>query len=273
MIKAVELADKARSQFLIERKDLNREDIRIALSVGPFGASLFPAQEFDGFYPPPYGPRAFVEGGDNLNAFERDSLGDAESIEALAQFHFERLSVFASNHESWAIIDCIAFETVPLAREALAIRRAVGMLQGAAKPWWITLVFSSGVFPEIKMPVGRHLNVKEVAHSVMAGDNSPSAIGFNCTQAEFFPALLAELQMGLDEKERKELWLVLYPNGGDVYDPINRTWKVREKGGDWAKELAKIVEDVREAWGGIIVGGCCRTGPTDIEQLSNYLSR
>lgn len=271
MIKSVKLADQARNQFLIERKDLTREDIRIALSIGPFGASLFPAQEFDGYYPPPYGPRAFSEGGDNLNAFRRDS-GGAESIDALAQFHSERLSIFTNDRETWDTIDCIAFETVPLTREVLAIRRAVGMLRAAIKPWWISLVFTNGVFPETEEPGGRHLTVIEAAHAVVAGDNPPSAIGVNCTQADIFPALLAEMRAAIDDKKRRELWLVLYPNGGDVYDSINRTWKGSAKGGDWGKELAKIVQDVRGDWGGVLVGGCCRTGPEEIQQLSKHLS-
>ena len=270
MLKSVHLADEARKQFLDERKNLTREDIRIALSIGPFGASLFPAQEFDGFYPPPHGPKAFSENGDNINAFEHGSAS-ADSIDALTKFHFDRLSIFENDPTTWSNIDCLAFETVPLAREVQAIRRAVGMLRTVVKPWWISLVFTNGQFPETDIG-GRHLSLKEVTDAALAGPNPPSAIGFNCTQAELFPALLVGLREAVNEKQRKDIWLALYPNGGDVYDPVNRTWRIKEKGGNWAQDLGKIIKEVRENWGGIIVGGCCRTGPEEIKQLSQYLS-
>ncbi|KAJ6616686.1 hypothetical protein B0H10DRAFT_2036588 [Mycena sp. CBHHK59/15] len=66
--------------------------VKIALSLGPFGAGLSPAQEFDGFYPPPYGPSAYSEASLNRNAFAAgEEAQEAEATEALARFHFDRL--------------------------------------------------------------------------------------------------------------------------------------------------------------------------------------
>ncbi|KAF7293964.1 Hcy-binding domain-containing protein [Mycena kentingensis (nom. inval.)] len=56
------LAVEARRQLVAPASD--GADPKIALSAG-----LSPAQEFDGFYPPRYGPRAYTPDGPNLNAF------------------------------------------------------------------------------------------------------------------------------------------------------------------------------------------------------------
>lgn len=278
MLKSVKLADDARRQFLAERREFSQEDIRIALSIGPFGSSIYPAQEYDAFYPPPYGPKAFSKSEENCNAFgDSDVAAAVQSINELAQFHLERLLIFARHSTTWANIDCIAFETVPLAREVRAIRKTVGLLQSttsaAAKPWWISLVFPFGEFPETEKPGGRHLSMAEVVHAfVGSADPVPSAIGLNCTQPSFFPALLAALCEAMGGGGKKSgLWLVVYPNGGDIYDPVNRTWQAKDKGNDWAQELCDMTRRVSGTWRGVLVGGCCKTGPDDIQKLSELL--
>jgi homocysteine S-methyltransferase len=289
MLKSAKLADDARSMFVNERQDIRHDDVRIALSLGPYGASLFPAQEFDGFYPPPYGPKTFSDAGENFNAFDDDDAAE-NSVDALARFHLERLLVFARNPETWKSVDLIAFETVPLAREVKAIRRAVSMLQEEMrnadreflmKPWWITLVFPDGRYPETEYPTGQNLSVRQVADAALANEHIhypvPSAIGLNCVQTEFFSDTLTGLQQAMDvilEDGTRRPWLVIYPNGGDVYDPISRTWKVKgstgTKGSAWADRLWEVVGQVRSqgTWEGVLVGGCCRTGPDEISALS-----
>ncbi|KAJ7762510.1 Homocysteine S-methyltransferase [Mycena metata] len=135
MSKCVQLAAEARSRFNDERAnssvpdqpdgELDEHAIKIALSLGPFGAGLSPAQEFDGYYPPPFGPRGYTHGGDNRNAFSKDDQGrkgEEEATAALAQFHLERLRVFADDKAAWDALDFIAFETVPVVREIRAAR-------------------------------------------------------------------------------------------------------------------------------------------------------
>lgn len=284
MLKSVQLAHEARNRFVAERQ-LEASDVRIALSLGPYGASLFPTQEYEGFYPPPYGPKAFSEG-NNCNAFD-DGVAAENSVNALAQFHLATLRVFARNPEVWAHIDCIAFESVPLVREVMAIRKAVGMLQkegnekySPVKPWWISLVFPHGRYPETGPSGGQSLSVRQVVEAL--GENEgpnnplPSAIGLNCTQTKFFPTLLAELQKAVDDiwdTSKRRPWLVMYPNGNEVYDIASRTWREVAAGNTWANKLAEIVENVMKqgTWGGLVVGGCCRTGPEEISTLYRLL--
>ncbi|KAG9220358.1 hypothetical protein CCMSSC00406_0006623 [Pleurotus cornucopiae] len=271
----VALANEARSRFLKEySKRGPQPKIRVALSIGPFGATPVPTQEFDGFYPPPYGPQAFPgEGLDGRNSFlPGEQAKEEEATQALAEFHLQRLKVYISDPETWAMIDCLAFETVPVVREVAAIRRAIRGLQeeygeNAMKPWWICNVFPFGKLPE------RHSSPREVIRAALGGTNlpRPSAVGINCCGVEFMGDISAEMaeEIGSIESTGKAPWLILYPNGGDVYDTILRQWKKGRDKAHWAEELNQVVQSVRanKAWGGVIVGGCCRTGPEEIEHL------
>ncbi|KAF9644568.1 Homocysteine S-methyltransferase [Thelephora ganbajun] len=174
MQKSVKLADDARKAYLAEEgvQTTKTKEVFVALSLGPFGSSVKPPQDFDGFYPPPFGPKGPSEvGSTRLFSSSSPSDGDGNSdvvveeeekkaIEALAQFHLWRLRAVASNPETWNAIDYIAFETIPHLRELRAVKIAmakfesddhhtklgsegVGRLKGL-KGWWISLVFPEG---------------------------------------------------------------------------------------------------------------------------------
>ncbi|KAJ7502498.1 Homocysteine S-methyltransferase, partial [Mycena galericulata] len=297
MSKCVQLATEAKARFSEERKSpsLERDEgpIKIALSLGPFGAGLTPAQEFDGYYPPPYGPRAYTPGPGNRNAFNAKDDGgrreEAEATQALARFHFERLCIFADDEATWDALELIAFETVPLVREIRAIRMAMASLEERGvkiKPWWISFVFPGGVFPETSDEGdGDGVRVRSVVAAALGNASlasaprylpSPSALGINCTQMEMIPGILVEMEDAVQEffvQGQGRPWLVVYPNGGDTYDPISQTWVVQDKGAIWAEKFAEIVAKIppRGVWAGVIAGGCCRTGPEDIGLLSQLI--
>ncbi|KAJ7587084.1 Homocysteine S-methyltransferase [Mycena floridula] len=282
MLQSVSLAKEAREKFYAQSSE---RPIKIALSLGPFGASLSPAQEFNGYYPPPYGPKGYSPGESNTNYF-LDDKAEAEAIQALAEFHFDRLSVFAHHAETWEIIDCIAFETVPLTREILAIRMAMGRL-GSEKPWWISAVFPGGAFPEASS-AGSSKLVHDVVLSALGSDLPlgdslavPSGLGINCTELRYVRTLVGEMLKSATEVSHMAAaspWLVVYPNGGGIYDPVTQTWQHpaqtdhNEKQG-WVQELADVIRSQERSafWGGIIVGGCCKTVPSDIAALSRTL--
>jgi homocysteine S-methyltransferase len=300
MRKSISLADEARRRFCDENQDVVPTDIHIALSLGPFGATLSPTQEFDGFYPPPYGPKGYTATGDNLNSFSGEHESEVESEEALALFHLRRLRVFASDSLVWESIDCVCFETIPLAREVRAIRKAVSSLyselamienQGQRmKPWWTSFVFPDGRCPE--RSGGCSISVLQVVQAALMtlgdGNNAdevlrPNALGINCTRMEFLNHILTELGRAveclLEDKGRP--WLVIYPNGGDAYDMATGKWRIVDgealetKSRTWAQELVAIVrqEANGKIWDGIVVGGCCRAGPVEIHELSELLNR
>ncbi|KAJ6567831.1 Homocysteine S-methyltransferase [Mycena sp. CBHHK59/15] len=313
----VRLAVEARARFCAEQQGtgttrLDMPDdhnasvpahVKIALSLGPFGAGLSPAQEFDGFYPPPYGPSAYSEASLNRNAFAAgEEAQEAEATEALARFHFDRLCAFADDAPTWDALDFVAFETVPLVREVTAIRMAVARLEKRlrsgnvkCKPWWISFVFPGGRFPQQTAVAGEEgdvttgtigdnrVAVRAVVEAALSAGSPaaplpcPSALGINCTATEFVPRVLAEMEAAVraHNDSVRPPWLVVYPNGGDVYDPVSQTWVVKDKGkgGVWAEELHEIVARATRSgvWAGVTAGGCCRTGPEDIALLSKLL--
>lgn len=262
MLKSVSLAAEARSRF-------QTDGVKVALSLGPYGAICVPAREFDGIYPPPYGPP------NNINTFgPGEEELDEKAIRALSEFHLTRLLVFATHSPTWKKIDCIAFETIPLLREITAIRRAVRALyeQNPAverKPWWISTVYPDGRFPQ-GCEIGQVVDT-----ALREGDGErPDGLGVNCTSTNLLADVLSKFTLALPSNLTP--WLVAYPNGGDVYDPVAREWTAGTgaKGDGWATELVNIVENYTsgDVWGGVIVGGCCRTGPKEISALASKLN-
>ena len=278
----VKLAVEAREIYLKEVGGSHERKIKIALSLGPFGASLSPAQEFDGFYPPPYGPKEYSPDGQNSNAYlEEQVQEELEAENMLKLFHLERLKVFAEDDLIWQGVDMLAFETVPLARETRAIRRAIGSLDGfAPKPWWISTVWPGGTFPQGNKSGSGRLAVRDVFDALFGEvteyNPAPQGFGVNCTTIENMKAVVTE--MGKNVNVHQSPFLVIYPNGGDVYDIIERRW-VTTAGPDspkaWASSLAEFVESQLRCgtWSRILVGGCCRTYPEHIQILSNKVRR
>ena len=171
MQKSVKLADGARKAYLSEGGATDKEAF-VALSLGPFGSTIQPPQDFDGFYPPPFGPKGPSSHDPSLahtRLFSSSVVEDPEeaeknAIEALARFHLWRLRAVASDTETWNSVDYVAFETVPHLRELRAIKvamarfdadtdagsalrsgsRSGGGRLSSLKGWWISLVFPDG---------------------------------------------------------------------------------------------------------------------------------
>ncbi|THH29085.1 hypothetical protein EUX98_g5107 [Antrodiella citrinella] len=286
MRKAIQLAAEARTRFLAEANQSAR-NIRIVLSLGPFGATLTPTQEFDGFYPTPYGPHAYdaaTSKEEQANAFiSKDD--ELRAIEALTEFHAERLRVFTDDEETWDLIDGVAFETIPLTREIQAVRRALGSLKRESKsnidkPWWISTLYPDGLFPEKRL-AGGHVEVPDVLNAMLEGaELHPDGVGINCTSmAHLGPVLEATTEYVKNRADLAgKLSLVLCPNGSDVWNPETATWEgVAEgeaKANLWASKLDEEVQAVRigTVWPEIIAGGCCRTGPTEIAALAEKVA-
>ncbi|KAK0475547.1 Homocysteine S-methyltransferase [Armillaria novae-zelandiae] len=211
---------------------------------------------------------ARIEGG-NLNSYSSDEIEQEQaSIDALTFFHFERIEVFLSDPETWAQIDCLAFETIPLLREIRAIRKAMEMVEARikqdgleSKPWWIEAVFPDGMFPETPR-AGGTLGVADVAAAALKDDGllTPSGFGINCTEMVHVRILTPQVINAVKKLHLlQKPWFVVYPNGGDVYDPVTQS---RE---EWAQNMERVVKDIESetSWGGTIVGGCCRTNHED----------
>lgn len=238
----------------------------VALSLGAYGATLPGAQEYRGFYAPPYGPKAYVEDGDNVN-YSTGAEFDGH-VGALAAWHLDRLRVYAAE-KSWNSIKYLAFETVPLISEYKGIRLAVEQLfaelpADAARPlFWIASAFPNG-HPQQDGKGGR-VTVDVLVDALLEGPGArPHGIGINCTAPALLDTLVPEFSAAVAKHNGPAPWLVIYPDGGDILDLVNRKW-IRQPGQsppEWAAKLAGIARTAEadgdgKTWGGVIVGGCC----------------
>lgn len=299
MRKAVQLARVAKERFLAERPDTRGEDVKIALSLGPYGSTVN-ANEFDGMYPPPFGPEDATR--NTFHAGE-DHLCDA-SLEALKNFHLERLRVFAEDKETWESIDWVAFETTPLRREVTAIRMAMTALEREAsrKPWWVSTVHPHGKHPEpisaehtgtLSNEDGDAASVRQIVQVSLGEDprygplSVPNGIGVNCTGVGFLERILSNMSTATKELQdhsaapgrHERPLLVVYPNGIE-WDLEKRTWTSHNVGDGSARaRVQSLIQTIRPyaeatdgVWGGVIVGGCCKFGPEEISALTSEVS-
>ncbi|KAL3469426.1 Homocysteine S-methyltransferase [Aspergillus californicus] len=256
---------------------------RVALSLGPYGATMTPvAAEYTGIYP------------ESMNRED-----------ALREWHAARLSVFAEDNAvatltstatatgnadangSWDGVDYVAFETLRRVDEVRAVRGAMAdVVHGPVhdqqrKPWWVC-----GVFPAEEIDEADVRRWVCAAIGEYAGLPRPWGIGLNCTRVDHVDRIvsimqdelrrLAQSETGfLDEwgSESGRPWLVLYPDGtqGEKYDPATKTWVTSGTGSvrrPWDETLWDVVQSQDEGdWEGIIIGGCCRAGPQEIAAL------
>jgi homocysteine S-methyltransferase len=243
---------------------LNTRGPIAALSLGAYGATLSPSQEYTGKYPTPM-----------------------SSYEALRDWHGKRLAVFANDSERWNAVDVVAFETLPRIEEIDAVRRVMYDLEqsGRGKPFWISAVFPrEGRYDS---PTGHNAErVVQAMYEFAEGRTVPWGVGINCTTVGKLERIVLEWENALDELQREAdehgdqwrwPWLVIYPDGtgGDlVYNTTTKEWENlhREDGVSkepWCEELWRItkVTRARNKWRGLLVGGCCVTGPDDIAGL------
>jgi len=254
---------------------------KIALSIGPFGATLSPGQEYAGIYPAPYGPAS-----SSVNYFEDGSARHA-AVEALKEFHLSRLLTFSEDASTWEKVDWIAFETIPILTEYLAIRQAMSELGrlGRGKKFWISSAYPNGIHPQ-QMHSG-HAGVNEVLMAALGGHElAANGVGVNCTNPAHIEKLAEDFKealLGLEARGRVEegdgVTFVLYPDGGSVYDVVTRTWSSGALDTvSWGKQVGAIARKVEEAeedghkvWDGVIVGGCCKAGFEEIKALRKAL--
>ncbi|KAE8153342.1 Homocysteine S-methyltransferase [Aspergillus avenaceus] len=265
----------------------SRGPAKVALSLGPYGATMSPvAAEYTGLYPP-----------------------EMDSEAQLREWHARRLAVFVDETGLEDNVQYIAFETVKRADEVRAVRGAMldvlgdlytgqgpgqdgGQERGQLprldkRPWWICGVFPSeevdeeGVREWVRAAVG--------AQEAEAGVYLPRpwGIGVNCTRIGNVGQIVSIMQEELhhlSEMGKKGFtdewdsasgrpWLVLYPDGthGEKYDPVTKTWVATDTGKEtrpWDEIYWDVVQGLPQgAWEGVIMGGCCRAGPEQIASL------
>jgi homocysteine S-methyltransferase len=194
----------------------------IAASLGPYGAALHNGAEFHGRY--------------------EISFAD------LVRFHSERLAVVAETDA-----DLAALETVPSLEEAHAIADALARHPSVSA--WVSFTCKD----ESRVAHGERL-----ADCGALLDDVPQvvAVGVNCTQPKFIPALIGEIRSASGKP------VFVYPNSGELWDAGRRSWYGPSNINDFARQA----EDWYAA-GAQAVGGCCRTTPAHIHAVREALNR
>jgi len=166
------------------------------------------------------------------------------SEDELMDFHRERLHVLAE-----AGADLLACETVPCLVEARALARLLEERPGAEA--WISFSCRDG---EHVSDGGRFAD----GVAALDGFAAVAAIGINCTPPQQTESLVRIARAHTAKP------IVVYPNAGEQYDAVTRTWHgTAHAGGD---ALAGAALHWAEA-GARLIGGCCRTTPADIAAL------
>ena len=169
------------------------------------------------------------------------------SEEALMEFHRRRMQLLLE-----AGADILACETIPCLMEAQAMTKVVGEFDPA--PCWISFSCNS----ETTICDGTSIAVCAAAMDVFP---QVYAIGVNCTPPHLLPSLIREIRSASQKP------IAVYPNSGEIYDPITKTWRgTSEEGG-----FALASKEWYDA-GARLIGGCCRTTPADIAQVYEWVA-
>lgn len=163
----------------------------------------------------------------------------------LMDFHRPRMKALIDAHP-----DILACETIPSLMEAQAL---VGLLEEfqSIEAW-----ISFSCRDEAHVHEGQRLD-----DCVRLVEASPfvAAVGVNCTSPKYIPALIREAKKATSKP------ILVYPNSGESYDANSNGWDghpVYESFGTEAKQW------FRE--GARLIGGCCRTRPSDIQEISKW---
>lgn len=168
-------------------------------------------------------------------------------VDQLYEFHRERWHVLATSGA-----DLLACETIPSSQEAEVYLRLLHETPGVSA--WLTFSCRDG----------RHLAdgtpIADVARACRGVPNVV-AVGVNCIPPELVAELLDELRCVTDTP------LLAYPNSGERYDAVGRTWAQGLSSPDWDR-----MPSMWQALGAVGIGGCCRVGPADIACLRKALN-
>ena len=229
---SIMLACYAREKYA-ERQRQNKEEPRnilIGASCGPYGATLADGSEYAASY------------------IDQQTGTVKKEISAdLVDYYQTKIEILLAPRKNFTC-NFLAFETLPAAIEAQVIAAIMKKYPGAR--YWLS--FS---------------NAQEAERAIKILSTNPQVIGFglNCMSPdlalEALPALKAQLGSSAAA-------LVVYPNSGNVFDPVQKVWaSVKPKAYDWS-EFAKKANEL----GATVIGGCCQTTTKEIKAISSALS-
>lgn len=182
--------------------------------------------------------------------FTGDYGSEAEKIDYY-QYFKPQLDNFNRQRE----IDLIGFETVPNFHELKAL--LTFDVSKISKPYYIGLsVHDSGVLRDGTTMVEIANYIKELGDKI-----NPNflLLGVNCVSFNNSGDMLESIHNALPDMP-----LLAYPNSGEVYDPEKKIWLAnKDKLASWDSVVKRFIDN-----GARIIGGCCRTTPKEIAEVS-----
>ncbi|OAE01119.1 homocysteine S-methyltransferase [Arthrobacter sp. OY3WO11] len=178
------------------------------------------------------------------------TLGQEEFMD----FHRPRVAALVD-----AGVDFLACETLPSFAEAEAL---AALTEEFGVESWFSFSLRDGANISDGTPLTAVAGLLD-AHPLVA------AVGVNCVPLHLVTRALAALHSATDKP------LVAYPNSGETYDPVTKTW-----GPSTALAQGRYAEPAdpaggAAAWlehGARIIGGCCRTTPGDIAAVGKAIA-
>jgi len=166
-------------------------------------------------------------------------------VNGYKNFHRERVDILAE-----AGAEIIAFETFPCMEEAVAVVEL--MEEYSNLSYWIVFTIQDA------LRTSHGDNFIECIR-FLQGKKNIAASGVNCSP----PELIIPVLDSFDDELKKRF--VVYPNSGEHYHTDCSCWEDDATASDYLK--------LSEEWynrGARLIGGCCRTGPSDIAKIKNF---
>lgn len=167
------------------------------------------------------------------------------SEDELIAFHRPRVEALIASGA-----DLLACETIPCGIEARALIRLLAEFPNTLA--WFTFTAKDG----------EHIsNGERIADIAAFLDSQPqaAAIGINCTSPLHIPSLVREIKKNTNKP------IIVYPNSGEYYSAVTNTWHGETSSDKFGVQSKEWYEN-----GATLIGGCCRTTPGHIREISNW---
>ncbi|MEZ2585096.1 homocysteine S-methyltransferase [Kluyvera intermedia] len=226
--------DEAQSRSLIGKSvELARQARESYLAENPTAKGLLIAGSVG-----PYGAY-LADGSEYRGDYQR-------SAQVFQEFHRPRVEALLE-----AGVDLLACETLPSFAEIRALAQLLAEYPVAQA--WFSFTLRDSQHLSDGTPLCDVL-------ALLADYPQIVAVGINCIALENTTDALSYLH------SQTPLPLVIYPNSGEHYDAVTKTWHHHG-------EACATLEDYLPQWlaaGAKLIGGCCRTTPKDIAALKAH---
>ena len=167
------------------------------------------------------------------------------SEDELIAFHRPRVEALITSGA-----DLLACETIPCLIEARALIRLLAEFPNTFA--WFTFTARDGEH----ISNGEHI---EGVAAYLEKQSQAAAIGINCTSPLYISSLVCEIKKITDKP------IIVYPNSGEIYDAATNAWH-----GETSCDSFSLQSKEWHANGARLIGGCCRTTPGHIREVSHW---